>query len=124
MTFAEMTPEQKNVISHRAAALKKAAAEWVNLLEKESTAFCDDKEIFEKIVLLENEVQAELIDGMLEEKGIPHIIRSYHESAFDGLFQMTKGWGHIEAHPRYKEDILTIVKDLSQSETGDDSTAP
>jgi XTP/dITP diphosphohydrolase len=121
MTFAEMTPEQKNVISHRAAALRKAADEWRDLLEKKSSAYYDDGDVFEKTVLLENEVQAELIDGMLEEKGIPHIIRSYRESAFDGLFQATKGWGHIEAHPRHREAILAMLNDLSHPDTGNNN---
>lgn len=121
MTFAEMEPEEKNQMSHRAAALRKASAEWENLLEKEATSFCEEGEVFEKIMPLESELQSELLDAMLEERGIPHINRSYHSSPFNGLFQMTEGWGYVEAPPRCRDEILAIAKDLkeSKSESGD-----
>jgi len=74
----------------------------------------DCTERFEKIVVLSNEVQAELVDSVLTARGIPHIMRSYHDSALDGLFQGEGGWGHIEAPPSVKEEILTVVEDLKQ----------
>jgi len=69
-----------------------------------------------KIVVLENEVQARVLESALKERGIPHMIRSYHDSAYDGLFQVSKGWGCVEAPRKYKKRILDILKDL---ETGD-----
>jgi quercetin dioxygenase-like cupin family protein len=66
----------------------------------------------QKIATLENEVQANWLESILKEQGIPHIIRSYHDSAYNGLFQATKGWGHVEAPGEYKERILSILQDL------------
>ena len=40
----------------------------------------------EKILILENEIEARLIDELLKEKGIPHLIRSFHDSATTGCF--------------------------------------
>lgn len=71
---------------------------------------------YEKIAILDNEFQAQLLAGVLEEKGIPHRIRSYHDLAYDGLFQSQKGWGHIEAPEECSEDILSILKSLKQEE--------
>lgn len=69
----------------------------------------------EKVLVLENEVQARLLTSVLEEKGIPHFLKSYHDSAYDGLFQGQKGWGHIEAPAEFKDEILRIKEDLDKS---------
>ena len=72
-------------------------------------------ERFEKIVVLDNEIQASLLDAILSEESIPHMMRSYYDSAYDGIFQVSKGWGHVEAPARCKEEILAILKDLKSS---------
>lgn len=69
-------------------------------------------EDFVKILILENEIESKLLDGILNEKGIPHFIRSYHDTAYDGLFQMVTGWGEILAPSSYKEVIEEIVKEI------------
>jgi hypothetical protein len=67
---------------------------------------------FKKIIVLDNEIEARLIDSVLTERNIPHRMKSYHDSAYDGIFQAHKGWGHIEAPLRYKEEIIAIHADL------------
>ena len=67
---------------------------------------------YKKIVELNNEVEAKLIESVLIERDIPHLIRSYHDSAYDGLFQAQMGWGHLEAPARYEEEIAQICNDL------------
>jgi len=62
-----------------------------------------------KITGLENIVEAQLMESILKEKGIPHRIRSFHDTAYDGLFQFQKGWGEIYAPEEMKEEILEIV---------------
>ena len=69
----------------------------------------------EKIIVLDNEFEAKLLEEILTEKKIPYIIRSYFDSAYDGLWQMQSGWGHIEAPLQYKEEILEIYKEMSNS---------
>ena len=66
-----------------------------------------------KILILNNEIEANLIDGLLKEKEIPHLIRSYHDSAMDGLWQMQSGWGHLEAPEEFKDEILKIYSEMS-----------
>lgn len=66
-----------------------------------------------KILVFNNEFEANLLDGILTEKGIPHIIRSYHDSAYDGLWQTKSVWGHIEAAEAYKEEIINIYNEIS-----------
>jgi len=69
-------------------------------------------EEFGKILILENEIEAQLIDSVLNEQNIPHRIRSYYDSAYDGIFQAQKGWGVVEAPLSYKEEIISIFQDL------------
>lgn len=66
----------------------------------------------EKIVELENEVEAGLMRSVLEEENIPFRIRSYHDTAYDGIFQAQLGWGHIEAPPEFADEIRRIHSDI------------
>ena len=69
-------------------------------------------EDFKKILILENEIEAGLLDSVLNERNIPHRIQSYHDSAYDGIYQAQKGWGVVLAPPEYEEEIQSIYEDL------------
>ena len=73
-------------------------------------------EEFEKILVLENEIEARLLDSILTERAIPHRMRSYHDTAYDGIFQAQKGWGRVEAPSRYREEISEIYRELPLGE--------
>ena len=73
---------------------------------------------FTRVAVLNNEIEASLIDAMLTEGDIPHIIHSYHDAALDGLFQAQKGWGCIEAPTSRKEEIMALL-DQIREEAGD-----
>ncbi|HUU41455.1 MAG TPA: hypothetical protein VMW42_10990 [Desulfatiglandales bacterium] len=64
---------------------------------------------YKKIAILENEIEARLLDSILNERGIPHLITSYHDTAYDGLYQTQKGWGCVSALEAYQEMILEII---------------
>ena len=68
-----------------------------------------------KILTLDNEMEAYRIKDILDAEGIPHILRSYHDTAYDGLFQGQYGWGALEADEAYEERILELI-DRSNSE--------
>jgi hypothetical protein len=74
---------------------------------------------FKKIVVLDNQVEAKLMEATLNERGIPHVIRSYYDSAYDGLYQAQKGWGHVEAPAEYEDEIKAIRKDISAQGVGE-----
>ena len=76
-------------------------------------------EEFKKIMILENEIEAGLLDSVLNERNIPHRIRSYHDSAYDGIYQAQKGWGVVLAPPEYEEEIQSIYEDLPLEEEGE-----
>jgi hypothetical protein len=73
-----------------------------------------------KILIIKNAIEASLLDEILSEKGIPHLIRSYHDSAYDGLWQTSSAWGQLQADEKYKEEILKIYEEMSLPENQTD----
>jgi hypothetical protein len=71
-------------------------------------------ERFDKIAPLENDIEAMCLREELEAQGIPHLIQSKYDLAYDGLFQFSSGWGHVEAPRQYRESILEILKEIRQ----------
>ena len=69
-------------------------------------------EQFNKILILDNEIEAEFLESILIERDIPHRIQSYHDSAYDGIYQAQKGWGVVMAPEDFKEAIISIYQDL------------
>jgi hypothetical protein len=67
---------------------------------------------FEKIASLSNLVQAQVIESILQEREIPFRIRSFHDTAYDGLYQFQKGWGELYAPADRKAEILEILQSL------------
>ena len=76
---------------------------------------------FRKIGVIDNEMQAQVLHQALEDRNIPHIIKYYHDSAYDGLFQLGAGWGHVDAPDEFKDEVLSIIRDLNQPLTDQNS---
>jgi hypothetical protein len=68
-----------------------------------------------KILSFKNEIEAMLLDEILSAKLIPHIIRSYRDSAYDGLWQTQTAWGHLEAAEENREEILLTYEEMSRN---------
>jgi len=64
---------------------------------------------FIKIAALENLIEAQVLEDVLKDRQIPFRIRSFHDTAYDGLFQLQKGWGEIYAPAEYEREILGII---------------
>ena len=73
-------------------------------------------ELFIRIAVLENIIEAQIVESVLKDRGIPHRVRSFHDTAYDGLFQLQKGWGEIYAPLSRQEDIQDILKDIRAQE--------
>jgi len=67
---------------------------------------------FVNIAILDNIVEAQLVDSILNEHDIPHRIRSFHDTAYDGLFQFQRGWGSLWAPVSSRAEILEILHDV------------
>lgn len=73
-------------------------------------------EDLEQIVNVDNEFIAGLMDSILTDRNIPHILRTFHDSAYDGLFVNQQGWGVIEAPPKYKDEITKIYNEVKSQQ--------
>ncbi|WP_432408787.1 hypothetical protein [Wukongibacter sp. M2B1] len=69
---------------------------------------------YEKIIVLNNEIEARLMDEILKDRQIPHIIQSYYSSAYGVIFQFSGGWGHIEAESKYRNQIISIYNEVKR----------
>jgi hypothetical protein len=66
------------------------------------------------VLRLHNEVEAQVLTSILDQDHIPYVVRSFHDSAFDGLFQNQLGWGQIEAEYEYGSRINSLVTDMDE----------
>lgn len=66
-----------------------------------------------RILVFNSEVEARLLSGLLEQRGIPHMLRSYHDSAYNGMWQTQTCWGFLEADEENREEILKIFREMS-----------
>ena len=65
-----------------------------------------------RITSLESVIEAEVAEAVLSEMGIVHRVRCYHDMAYDGLFQLQKGWGAIYARSSDRDTVLAVLEDL------------
>lgn len=77
-------------------------------------------ERFEKVATIRHEVEAMCLRGELEERGIPHVIQSYYDSAYDGLFQASRGWGHVAGPVERADEILGILDSIRKQDARQD----
>ena len=78
------------------------------------------------VAVLDNEFEAGLLDSILTEQEIPHMMRSFYDTAYDGVFQLQKGWGSVDAPEAYRAQITELIEGLRQeadSGTEDDIEA-
>ncbi len=72
----------------------------------------------EEPILLNDEVEANLMDSILNEEGIPHFLKSYTMPAYEGLKTYKDSWGHIDAPKQYLPRIRTILREMRESKKG------
>ncbi len=64
-----------------------------------------------ELIKPENEAEANVIKSILEENGIHAEIRSFRDTAYDGLFQSQYGWGVIRVAEADAEEAKKIIQE-------------
>lgn len=59
---------------------------------------------------LDNQVEASLLDLMLQQDDVPHFVRSYNDRAYDSLWQFQEGWGYVETPVRYASGVKVLLE--------------
>jgi len=80
------------------------------------------EEEYKRVATLENEIEARLLDSVLNERNIPHLIISYYDTAYNGLYQTQKGWGYISAPEAHLENIREIISYLRKDANSHDTS--
>lgn len=63
-----------------------------------------------RILTINSEIEALRIKDVLDENEINYMIRSFHDSALDGIFQNYLGWGVLEADEKDEARILELLE--------------
>jgi len=69
-------------------------------------------ETYEKILVLNNEFEAGMLEEVLNDRNIPHGIVTSDDTALGGIIEMEFGWGYVEAPHAYKQEILTLYQEI------------
>jgi len=72
-------------------------------------------ETFEKILTLNNELEASLMEEVLTDRKIPFGIVPTSDTALGGVIQMENGWGYVEAPLKYHTEINLIYKEIQKN---------
>ncbi len=66
---------------------------------------------FVQIATLQDAIEASFVSNLLTERSVPHMVESFHDSAYDGLFQLQKGWGCVLAEEQCREAVERAVEE-------------
>jgi hypothetical protein len=65
---------------------------------------------YEKLRTLQNRFEGELLSAALERSGVDFILRTFEDTAYDGLFVAQEGWGVLWVAPA----DLQLARDIVQ----------
>ncbi len=71
-------------------------------------------EDFEKILVFNNEFEAEFLEEVLLDKQIPYGIIERGDSALGGIIELEDGWGYLEAPGRFRKEIQDVFKEIRE----------
>jgi hypothetical protein len=65
-----------------------------------------------KIGIVENRFEADRVSQALNESGIPFIIKSFLDTAYDGLYIPQKGWAAVFVPADYSIEAENIISEI------------
>jgi len=78
---------------------------------------------WEQIAVLGHEIEAERLAAELDQRAIPHVLTCYSDPVVSSLFQVSHGWGHVEAPAEHKDAVLSILRELRQRDSESEMSA-
>jgi len=66
-----------------------------------------------------NDAEAAIVKKILAQHGIKAHLISYHDTAYDGLFQSQKGWGIVRVPANDYQEAKRIIEEWKASAPGD-----
>ena len=71
-------------------------------------------EPYEKILVLNNEYEAGMMEEVLTDRGIPFGIVTSDDSALGGIIGLENGWGYVEAPASRREEVTRLYKEIAR----------
>ena len=62
-----------------------------------------------KVGIVENRFEGDRVSHALNEAGIPFLMKSFLDTAYDGLYIPQKGWGAVMVPENFKEETERII---------------
>lgn len=109
---ANQQPPVMNLSKKREIDPYRSAGRLPLVSDKNISPAEDSDQRFEKIATLDNEVEAQLLDAVLNDRRIPHLMVTYFDSVYSGVFQGTGGWGRIESSAQFRDEIMAIIEEI------------
>ena len=79
---------------------------------KEEDRFHEETKTMVKIFTLQDRFEADLIEKELEREGIPVLIRSFKDTAYDGIYIPQKGWGEVRVPEKDQGRAQALIENL------------
>ena len=82
--------------------------------KEEEERFHEETKTLVKVFTLRDRFEADVITRELEKEGIPVLIRSFRDTAYDGIYIPQKGWGEVRVPEKEQERAVAIIDALEQ----------
>ena len=69
---------------------------------------------------IENRFEGDRISQALQEAGIPFLIKSFLDTAYDGLYIPQKGWGIVMVPEKDKETAENLIIEVKKTFKGEE----
>lgn len=73
----------------------------------------ESSEVFVRAATAGDQFEADVIRDALEKERIPVLVRTFHDTSFDGIYQAQKGWGVIEVPREFLERAQAVISQLA-----------
>ena len=75
-----------------------------------------------RVHTLENSFEADQLGEILKQEGITFWIKSYSDTAYDGIYVSTKGWGALWVPANREQEVRKIIEDFLSTFSGKHGT--
>jgi hypothetical protein len=69
----------------------------------------------EEPIFLQNAVEANLLQALLEQEGIPHYVKPYRDPGRAGIWTFNPAWGQVECAAEDREQVKRLLEGLRES---------
>ena len=68
-----------------------------------------------KAGIVENRFEGDRVSQALGEAGIPFLVKSFLDTAYDGLYIPQKGWGAVMVPENFEEEAGKVISEVKRS---------